>query len=69
MGLGGWARPGKAYSSKQGLEPVRSSSGQQDSVKVRSPQLLGGEPAGGEGPGHGEGHCRSPRSTMEAWRG
>lgn len=63
MGLGGWPDQARPYSSKQGLEPVRSTRGQQDSVEVRSPQLLGGG-----GPGHWEGYCRSPGSTMEACR-
>lgn len=63
MGLGGWPDQARPYSSKQGLEPVRSTRGQQDSVEVRSPQLLEGG-----GPGHWEGYCRSPGSTMEACR-
>lgn len=49
-------RPDQAVpcSSKQGLEPIQSTSGEQDSVKVSSPQLLGGEQAGGEGARHGK---------------
>lgn len=55
------------WSARQGLEPLQSTSGEQDSGKVRSPQLLGGEQAGKGGARHGEGYCRGPRrSALQA---
>lgn len=53
-GPGGGPDQAVPCSSKQGLEPIQSTSGEQDSVKVSSPQLLGGEQAGGEGARHGK---------------